>query len=49
MMRKEEPHTYIKPKKRLGRIRRGVKLGIIKPIRGEKNASKVEGEAGGQR
>ena len=28
----------IKPRKRLGRMRRGVKLGIIKPIRGEEIA-----------
>jgi len=44
-MREENLDLYIKPRKRLGRIRRGVKLGIIKPVRGEEVASKVEGKA----
>lgn len=35
----------IRPRKRLGRIRRGARLGIIKSIRGDKVARESEGEA----
>lgn len=38
--------TELRPKKRLGRMRRGVKLGLIVPIRGEELAGKGEGKAG---
>ena len=34
----------LKPKKRLGRMRRVKKLGIIIPLKGEKIASKSEGK-----
>jgi hypothetical protein len=36
----------LRPRKRLGRMRRGAKLGLIVPLRGEELASKCEGEAG---
>ena len=36
----------LKPKKRLGRMRRSKRLGIIVPVKGEKIASKGEGKTG---
>jgi len=47
-MGEEKPDLHIRPRKRLGRIRRGAKLGVIKPVRGEGVAGEVEGEAGEQ-
>jgi len=36
----------LKPKKRLGRMRRSKRLGIIVPVEGGKIASKGKGETG---
>ncbi len=38
---------FLKPRKRLGRMRRGKRLGIIVPDEGGQVAGKGEGEAGG--
>ena len=37
-------NVILKPKKRLGRMRRGRKLGIIIPLKGEKVANKNKGK-----
>ena len=38
-------NVVLKPKKRLGRMRRGKKLGIIIPLKGEKVANKDKSKA----
>ncbi len=42
---KERNEEWLRPKKRLGRMKRGVKLGLLVPIGGEELARKGKGEA----